>query len=72
MAQRKSIQTSFEAVRSIQPFYTGGSVALSEDGHIFAGQLGEDVVVTDLSSIAELARITGVSPVLQRDTDSRI
>lgn len=61
MAQRTTIKTTYEPTRSIQPFYTGGSVALSSDGRVFAGCLGEDVTFTDLSSGQELGRIEGVS-----------
>lgn len=61
MAHRTVVKTTFEASRTIQPFYTGGSVALTEDGRIFAGQVGEDVVLTDLSNDSELAKIEGVS-----------
>lgn len=60
MAQRTLVKTTYEASRTIQPFYTGGSVAISEDGRIFVGQLGDDVVLTDLSTNSELARVEGV------------
>ena len=61
MAQRTSIKTTYEPTRSIQPFYTGGSISLSSDGRVFAASLGEDVTLTDLSSGQELGRIEGVS-----------
>lgn len=64
MAYRVDIKTTFEAARVLQPIYTGGSVALSEDGHILATCLGEEALLTDLSTGEHLARIEGVSHAL--------
>ncbi len=60
MATRIAIKTTFEVDKSIQPIYTGGSVALDKDGRILVTTLGEDVLVTDLRSGKQLARIDGV------------
>jgi U3 small nucleolar RNA-associated protein 13 len=61
MAQRAAVKTTYAVNRTIQPIYSGGSIALSEDGRILAATLGEDVVLTDLNTGKELARIEGVS-----------
>jgi U3 small nucleolar RNA-associated protein 13 len=61
MANKSPYHTTFEAERTIQPIYTGGSVALDNSGRIFATTLGEDALITDLNTGRELARIEGVS-----------
>ena len=61
MAYKADIRTTFEPTRTIEPLYTGGSVALSQDGRILASCLGEDVLISDLSTGEHLARIEGVS-----------
>ena len=61
MAQRTEIKTTFEVDKLIQPFYSGGSVALGQDGRTLATCLGEDVLVTDLTSGEQMCRIEGVS-----------
>ena len=60
MAGRSSAQTTFTTVNTIQPIYTGGSVALDESGAVLATCLGEDALLTDFKSGAVLARIEGV------------
>ena len=57
---RSTISTTFEPEHIIQPIYTGGDVALSQDGRILATCLGEDAVLTDLATGELLARIDGV------------
>ncbi|KAL9095619.1 MAG: hypothetical protein Q9165_002051 [Trypethelium subeluteriae] len=59
MAQRTQLKTTFEASKVIQPFYSGGSVALGRDGQILATCLGDDVILTDLTSGEQLLRIEG-------------
>ncbi|KAK3718300.1 U3 small nucleolar RNA-associated protein 13 [Vermiconidia calcicola] len=59
MALRADTKTTFEPSRVIQPIYTGGSVALSEDGKILATCLGEEVLLTNLETGEHLARIEG-------------
>lgn len=60
MAFKADTKTTFEPNKVIQPIYTGGSVGLSEDGRILASCVGEDVLLSDLSTGAQLARIEGV------------
>lgn len=61
MAYKAELTTTFEPTRVIQPLYTGGSVALSDDGKILASCLGEDALISDLGTGEHLARIEGVS-----------
>ena len=60
MAQRTAVKTTYEIGRTLQPIYSGGSVALSADGRILAACVVEDVLLTDLTTGKELARIEGV------------
>ncbi|KAH0296299.1 hypothetical protein KCU74_g20074, partial [Aureobasidium melanogenum] len=59
MAYKAEYKTTFEPGRVIQPIYTGGSVALSQDGRILASCLGEDALLSDLATGEHLARIEG-------------
>lgn len=61
MATKAPYRTTFEPEHTIQPIYTGGSVALDQTGRILATTLGEDALLTDLNTGRELARIEGVS-----------
>lgn len=58
-AQRTAVKTTYEVGRTLQPIYSGGSLALSQDGRILAASLGEDVLLTDLTNGQELARAEG-------------
>lgn len=60
MAAKAPYQTTFDPERTIQPIYTGGSVALDTTGRILATTLGEDALLTDLNTGRQLARIEGV------------
>jgi len=60
MAFKAEHKTTFEPNKVIQPIYTGGSVALSQDGRVLASCLGEDVLLSDLATGEHLARIEGV------------
>ena len=60
MASRPKVVTTFEPEQVIQPIYTGGDVALDKEGKILVTCLGEDAVLTDLSSGQLLARVEGV------------
>lgn len=60
MALNIDTRTTFEARRVIQPIYTGGTVALSEDGKILATSLGDQVLLSHLETGTHLARIDGV------------
>jgi WD40 repeat protein len=64
MALRSSVKTTYTIERTLQPIYSGGSVALSEDGKVLAACLGEDVQLTDLSNGRELARVEGDGEVI--------
>ncbi|RDW74163.1 hypothetical protein BP5796_07605 [Coleophoma crateriformis] len=59
MANKAPYQTTFEPAQSIQPIYTGGSVALDQSGRILATTLGEDALLTDLNTGRQLAKIEG-------------
>lgn len=61
MANKAPYQTTFEPTHTIQPIYTGGSVALDQNGRILATTLGEDALLTDLNTGRQLAKIEGVS-----------
>ena len=60
MSNRATVKTTYDVKRTIQPIYAGGSVALSRDGRILAACLGEDALLTDITTGAELARVEGV------------
>lgn len=60
MAAKTGLSTTFEPERTIQPIYTGGSVALDHSGRLLASCLGEEALITDLNTGKELARIEGV------------
>jgi hypothetical protein len=61
MANNKApYKTTFEPEHTIQPIYTGGSVALDHGGRILATTLGEDALLTDLDTGKQLAKIDGV------------
>ncbi|KAF1943408.1 WD40 repeat-like protein [Clathrospora elynae] len=58
-AQRAAVRTTYEVGRTLQPIYSGGSLALSQDGRILAASLGEDVLLTSLTNGKELGRVEG-------------
>lgn len=60
MATKAPYQTTFEPENTIQPIFTGGSVALDQSGRILATPLGEDALLTDLNTGKQLAKIEGV------------
>ncbi|KAI9724445.1 MAG: hypothetical protein M1812_000513 [Candelaria pacifica] len=59
MASKAGVKTTFEPEKTIQPIYTGGSVALDATGRILATCLGEDVVLTNLDTGEQLAPVEG-------------
>ncbi|CZR69198.1 related to UTP13-U3 snoRNP protein [Phialocephala subalpina] len=59
MANKAPYQTTFEPEHTIQPIYTGGSVALDQSGRILATTLGEEALLTDLNTGRQLAKIEG-------------
>ena len=60
MSSRTRTTTTYEPEHIIQPIYTGGDVVLDRDGRVLATCLGEEAVITDLSTGELLARIEGV------------
>jgi U3 small nucleolar RNA-associated protein 13 len=60
MAGKAPYQTTFEVENTLQPIYTGGSVALDHSGRILATTLGEDALLTDMNTGKQLAKIEGV------------
>jgi U3 small nucleolar RNA-associated protein 13 len=63
MASQLKVRTTFEPARVIQPIFTRGEVALSQDGRILASCLDDETLLTDLSTGKELARIEGVGSI---------
>ncbi|KIW03218.1 uncharacterized protein PV09_05442 [Verruconis gallopava] len=59
MAPKGKSSVTFAPAKVIQPIFTRGNVALSQDGRILASCLDEDVLLTDLRTGQELARIEG-------------
>ena len=60
MLPRATVTTTFEPEHIIQPFYTGGDVVLDRRGRLLATCLGEEALLTDLTTGNLLARIEGV------------
>lgn len=61
MSSRSKGSITFAPAKVVQPIFTRGNVALSEDGRILASCLDEDVLLTDLRTGEELVRVEGVS-----------
>lgn len=59
--EKTQLRTAYNAEKTLQPFYTGGKVALDETGRILFTTLNDEVIVTDFETGDELARIEGVS-----------
>jgi len=60
MATKLPFKTTFEADKVIQPVFTGGSVGVDNGARVLATTLGEDAVLTDLTTGRRLAIIEGV------------
>ncbi|KAF3181430.1 U3 small nucleolar RNA-associated protein 13 [Orbilia oligospora] len=58
------LKTAFKQVKVLQSFYTGGKCALSGDGRILASTLDEDVILTDMETGQELARVEGDTEII--------
>ncbi|WFD07219.1 U3 small nucleolar RNA-associated protein 13 [Malassezia vespertilionis] len=56
---RPRLCTSFEKGTAIQPFYSGGSVAITTDGAWIAASFGSEVTIVDAASSQLLKRIPG-------------
>ena len=52
-----NVKPTFDVTKVIQPFYTGGKVALDKDSQLLVTTLGEDVLIVDYQTGDELARI---------------
>ncbi|KAH8891296.1 WD40 repeat-like protein [Thozetella sp. PMI_491] len=59
MATKLALKTTFEADKVIQPIFTGGSVALDNGAKLLATTLGEDAVLTNLTTGRHIAKIEG-------------
>ncbi|PGH07696.1 U3 small nucleolar RNA-associated protein 13 [Blastomyces parvus] len=59
-----NIKTTFEVANTIRPIYTGGSVSLDASGRFLVACVGEDVLITDLNTGAQLATIEGDGEVI--------
>ncbi len=59
MANRQTPKTTFEVSNVIQPIYTGGSVGLDNSARILASTLGEQAVLTEITTGKHLAEIEG-------------
>ncbi|KAN0065412.1 U3 small nucleolar RNA-associated protein 13 [Thecaphora frezii] len=56
-SNKPRIKTSFAKERTIEPFYTGGAVALTPDGEWLASTMNEEVVVVEVKTGNVLHRI---------------
>ena len=54
---------SFKLAKSFTPIYTGGSLALTNDGQRLYTTLNENVVLTDVASGERLHLFSGVSQI---------
>jgi U3 small nucleolar RNA-associated protein 13 len=59
MATKLALKTTFEADKVIQPVFTGGAVGLDNSSKILATTLGEDAVLTNLTTGTRLALVEG-------------
>lgn len=58
-----NLKITFAVQKVIQPFYTGGKVALDGDSRFLVTTLDEDVLIVDYETGDELIRIEGVCTV---------
>ena len=52
--------TSFEKADTFQPFYTGGAVAITQDGAWCVATFGTEVMVVETTTSKILHRLQGV------------
>lgn len=50
----------FKKARTIGPLHTGGPVALTRDGSRILTSIGDEVLLTDVTSGLEICRFAGV------------
>ena len=60
MGRLQNDHTKFDIDKTIQPFFSGGNVALSENGLILATSLGEDALLTFVPAERQICKIEGV------------
>ncbi|WVQ85499.1 hypothetical protein IAT38_007664 [Cryptococcus sp. DSM 104549] len=61
-SSKRALKTSFRASpRSLRPIYTGGPVLLTRDGQWLMTTMGEEVLITEVTSGLAIARIRGDS-----------
>ena len=62
MAPSQPLKTTFRPSKVVQPYYSGGAgcVALDRSGRLMVTAYGDEAVITDIESGAEIARIDGV------------
>lgn len=53
--------TTYKPEYVLQPILSGAAIALDDSGKVLATCLGEESIITDLSSGQVLARVEGVS-----------
>lgn len=61
MSSRIKSSVTFAPAKTIRPIFTRGNVSISQDGRILASCLDTHVLLTDLKTGEELARIEDVS-----------
>lgn len=59
MASKFQVKTTFEAAKTIEPIYTGGSISGDATGRYLATSVEEDVFIFDIETGKPLARIEG-------------
>ncbi|KFA54743.1 hypothetical protein S40293_00777 [Stachybotrys chartarum IBT 40293] len=59
MAHKHNAKTTFNVSHVIRPIFTGGAVAIDNEARILATALGEDVVISDPATGAQLAVVEG-------------
>ena len=70
MARNPSnLKTTFAVQKVIQPFYTGGKVALDDDSRFMVTTLDENALIIDYETGNELARIEGVCTVFAHSNE---
>ncbi|THG98544.1 hypothetical protein EW026_g3660 [Hermanssonia centrifuga] len=56
---KPKLKTAFKKARVIAPLYTGGPVAVTQDGNRLVTCVGEEAVLTDVSAGQEICRFAG-------------